>query len=608
MDLTPFSEKKDIILKFHSQEYPVYGSKLMQISPLFKTFIVKFSKTLIPILRDYSDEIFRKFVNYVNGEETHLESSEIPEFFQLCKDYKCDVIVENIKRKLAIQEIDNEHIIPPQAILDSLLVSLVSNQNTSEIENNIAQNLSNFVDLPSFASIPIHVLMRIFFNGGYKSDPQTLTKFFSISFSIDKPSTIYMLQFIDMDKQNWENEECSKFSKQIVDSQFPVLSSFMSKTIQHNHLLEEEVQTQTNVIQTLTQEKENLNRTVRELNERIGNLEQTCNNFNNIINNNANETAAQGYDIFDSIDHNDQNKIDAILKYKSTHEKFKEVKRLEFNGVLYSLNPLHYAILLKKIEIIKTFFTILGLNGAFQDEILNSNMPTNDGYTPLYFCILSDSDESIIKILLENDADINFVDSRFNHNSPLLEAVEKGKTAIAKCFLTFYKDHNKKHEHIQYKVLFKAIEKRLDIIDLIIETHKDEDIPLLVNSKDENELSPLHIALQYGNYKAVKTLLKYDADIKYQTKNGYYPIHLAATKIDSGILKLILEHIKTKAKDNINEVDAVGNTPLILAVKYSLIKNVKLLLDNNADKTIKNFLDQDAKVYATNEEIKGLLN
>lgn len=70
-----------------------------------------------------------------------------------------------------------------------------------------------------------------------------------------------------------------------------------------------------------------------------------------------------------------------------------------------------------------------------------------------------------------------------------------------------------------------------------------------------------------------------------------YPLHIAAKwdKTDGAqrLVKLINLDMK-----NINQQDDEGNTPLHVAVKYTNVNTVKVLLDNNADIHIKNNNDQ----------------
>ena len=596
MDLAPLTDQKDIILLFKSTEYKVYGSKLMQVSPLFKTLIVKFSKTLIPILRNYSVKIFEKFVKYVNGEETKLENSEIPEFFQLCQDYKCDVIIEQIKSKMS-----QNSSISPQSLLDSLFVALVSNQNTSEYENYIAKNLSQFVELPAFSNIPIHVLMRIFFNGGYCSEPDTLIKFFSVSFAIDQPSTIYMLQYLDLKKQNWSDEDCAAFSGKIVNSNFPILSFFLTGTTNLNDKLTKTVEEQNKTIIELDMEKQSLSEKVTDLNNKIKEIEETRNSLSKMIMNKATESETNGYDIFEVIDNDESEKINSIYRFKSTYSKFQQKKEVEIDGITYQILPLHYAFFKQKQNVIKLLLSLLG-NKIYEDFQLNPNQTTPEGYTPLFFCILSKSNTSTFKNLLEKGAEIDYISPGSGRKSPLLEAIDRGQESIAKCFLQYYIKYQKLLIfRAEEKILFRALEMRMDLTDLIIKTHSKENLNELVNGKDENGFSPLHVALRYGNYNAVQTLLENGADINYSTNDGYYPIHRAATKIDSNILKLILNQ-STNLKIDLQ--DAVGNTPLILSVKYSLINNIKLLMEKGANPEIKNFLNQTAYNYATNDQVK----
>ena len=133
------------------------------------------------------------------------------------------------------------------------------------------------------------------------------------------------------------------------------------------------------------------------------------------------------------------------------------------------------------------------------------------------------------------------------------------------------------------------------IFDFLIENGAD------VNLASYDNGTALMAASNQGNYEILAKLLDNNADPNIASpKTGETPLHAATAK---GFVKGTLECIKllleaganpnTKAKSNIatntyyRDITVVGETPLHLAAAYGSKEMIELLLQHNADPTIK---------------------
>ncbi|PFX12763.1 serine/threonine-protein phosphatase 6 regulatory ankyrin repeat subunit B-like [Stylophora pistillata] len=116
-----------------------------------------------------------------------------------------------------------------------------------------------------------------------------------------------------------------------------------------------------------------------------------------------------------------------------------------------------------------------------------------------------------------------------------------------------------------------------------------------VNSKDDNCVTPLRIAVLYRQSETVRYLLEKGADpfVKGNYKRNL--LHLASY---GGQVAIIDEMIKQGL--DINSKDGNGDTPLILAAAFGGKKAVKYLLQRGADPTIKGYYGRNA-LHAGND-------
>ena len=579
-------EEKDVIIILKHQQYQVNSAKIMQVSPTIKSDILH-SRSVITLSKNYEPQVFSKFIDFVNGGNLKLDANEIPGFYEICTDLKCKKILEILeKNKNSNFQRNNDENIIERIIADSL-----SGKSTFQTEAEIANRLKDFIKFPQFQHIPIQSLMRIYFAGGYKADPSTLTDFFSICFKIDKQSSIYMLHFLNQGKE-WTTEQCATFSRNILTSEFPLLQYFVEETAKENQQLLDIIDDQNLQIQRL-QEANSIQ------NMKIEGIQKENDNLRIKYHEEQNRETAKKADIFDCINRNEIDKIRMIIWFEETITKLKEKRNFDSR----SIYPLHYAVINGNYDAVICILSVVSNPSNRQhDEYINDL--TSDFLSPLHLCVDLEPQDIQFKIaleLMEHGADIDRVPQPTNPQSmsPLMFAVDKGKEEIARHFLNI-NIKNKKPKVDRTKLLFKALQKRIEITDLILQTHCG-DIRQLVNSS-ENSLTPLNLAIQFGLFTSTKLLIENGADLLGHSKDGWTPLHRAAVANDSNILKFIISRYK-----DVNPTDSLGQTPIFLAAQYSQVENFRLLLQCGGYIKHPNKFGQTLESYTINEKIKELI-
>jgi len=177
-----------------------------------------------------------------------------------------------------------------------------------------------------------------------------------------------------------------------------------------------------------------------------------------------------------------------------------------------------------------------------------------------------------------------------------------------------------------------------------------ENIPLDYKNKNEEPLLTSLILSNINNKEeCIKQIVERGCNVNAKDKNGNIPLYYAMSKLNTNITQLLIKHganvniknynmesllfslIKSNISGlgnffeilfengcNIDEADIYGNTPLIQAVKNNNLKYVRLLVNNGANKNIKNNYGNTAKQYiggcyncgsqCTHKSIRSLIN
>ncbi|KAH9498505.1 Transient receptor putative cation channel sub A member 1 [Bulinus truncatus] len=215
---------------------------------------------------------------------------------------------------------------------------------------------------------------------------------------------------------------------------------------------------------------------------------------------------------------------------------------LENNARIDALNDeqataLHRAAALNHVQVV----AFLAEKGA---KIINKR--DKDNYTPLLLAAFYGNVETV-DLLLRKGADYTAVD-------------KYDKTAI---FLAAEKNH--------LNVLTKLL--------------ADPRVKRLVNDSDCYDNDPIHIAAQKGYLEVVQLLLKNGAYLDTKNEEELTPLHCAAKYGRTNIVRELIKHDKTI----VNHEDENSNTALHVAARYGHHKVAKVLLGLGADVSSRNY-------------------
>ncbi|XP_071154184.1 serine/threonine-protein phosphatase 6 regulatory ankyrin repeat subunit B-like [Mytilus edulis] len=303
-------------------------------------------------------------------------------------------------------------------------------------------------------------------------------------------------------------------------------------------------------------------------------------------------------DIFDKYQFeskNSKNEESNIKIFNASKEGRIEVIH-NFLGKEYSLNirnkygqtPLHVACIHRRYNIIKL--------------LLNNNCDINavDNNNKSALSLASEiGDEEIVLQLDNNNADVNI--SNCTSQSPIHIACEFGYTKIVKtllrtCSINLGDSNNCTPLYLSSKY------GRIDIVQLLISKNAD------INYTDNDNRTPLLVACEAAHIDIIKLLIDNKVDINLGNNNNETPLHIACKQGDGNIAQLLITHgadvncfdnegqtplhlasnvyiVETLIRNNCNtNITDIGNkTPLFVYCKQGKFDDICLLIDNDAD-------------------------
>ncbi len=187
---------------------------------------------------------------------------------------------------------------------------------------------------------------------------------------------------------------------------------------------------------------------------------------------------------------------------------------------------------------------------------INQILGFHDQCCAIHYAVLN-KNIAMIEFLIENGADISLVDSE-----------GRNIIAIAVC-------------EGEIKVLKELI--------LIIENKDPDNLLKYLNSLDENNLSPIHLAIQNkdienDNFQIIKLLLSYKVDLEFPNDPDTNLLHFIRLE-DHDILKLLLEnkcdvHLKNSLGKNFIEVVLMKRNYAVMKILYDFKIDLLQALDN----------------------------
>lgn len=228
------------------------------------------------------------------------------------------------------------------------------------------------------------------------------------------------------------------------------------------------------------------------------------------------------------------------------------------------------------------------------DANADINFPDYDGYTPLMYAATQNSSEKILKLLLENKADT----TKYSHDNKnaVSCAVQAGYAANLKLLLKNKAPLNAELIDIILINLERGDTSKILKLLLKFNAHPDD--------KNIDGLAPLTIfIIDYNNkndlfknklYKIIKILLEEGANPNITDRLGKTPLMYAIYKQDNQeIIKLLLQY-----EANPNAKNLKGQTALMLLAKFvgrGYLQNLSYLLTSQTiDITLTNKLNQNA--------------
>lgn len=125
-----------------------------------------------------------------------------------------------------------------------------------------------------------------------------------------------------------------------------------------------------------------------------------------------------------------------------------------------------------------------------------------------------------------------------------------------------------------------------------------------VHARDAWQRTALHSAAIANNLEIVDLLVAAGAKANVPDKVGDVPLHFAA---QHKVCKPVLERLLEVAPEMVNHQNAIGHTPLLVAVDKKWSEGVVLLLKRGADPRMTDISGKSVVDWAPNAKIRKLL-
>lgn len=259
--------------------------------------------------------------------------------------------------------------------------------------------------------------------------------------------------------------------------------------------------------------------------------------------------------IFDAVKKNESWKtIESLLKHR--------IRCFNITLNEFKTTILHSMVIENNKNMVENFFKMLRKDKNCITKYNLVNVRDKNQWMPLHYAAKG-GNETIVKYLLDNGAIYNADSS----NKPIL--------------LT---------DNFKIKNILELTEKLFEYIKLGNEIKVAECIQIqkeIINARQNNGNTPLHVAIYYDHFNIAKLLLDNKANFSLINDTRDTVLHFATIKGYEVIVETLLEKAN-KLHDIVNVQTVNGMTALHLAAKHNSMKLVKLFLSYGAIYNAKN--------------------
>jgi len=186
------------------------------------------------------------------------------------------------------------------------------------------------------------------------------------------------------------------------------------------------------------------------------------------------------------------------------------------------------------------------------------NIEYPDGQTILLTALRMSADSAVIKLLVENGADVDKTDKDINYKQSALHttvAYTELDSETAELIVSKSKKIDLQDVHGNTPLHYACMEGNIKMLKLLLKYHAN------IEKQNNKKATPLHAAAAKSQIECVKHLIKERADVNARDEDGWVPLHWAAKEGNIEVARILIEDGHADANARANE----GYTALMLA-------------------------------------------